>query len=371
MTHVAFVIPTLDRLAGAERQMILLACGLAQRDHRVSVVALSGTGGDAASQLHLAGIEFFSLRMRKGLADPRGWFGFRAWLRREAPDVVHAHLAHAALLARWSRLWACAPVVVDTLHSSGIGRWGRHAGYRLSKRLPDRVSAVSEGVAQAHRAARMALPQTLVVIPNGVEIDRWRPDPKAREQQRRRLGFGNEFLWFAAGRLEPVKDYPTLLSAMVELPAGAHLAIAGAGSAEADLRRMAVRLGLQNRVRFLGFLPDVLPWMQSADAFVLSSRWEGLPMSLLEAGACGLAAVATDVPGTREILVDGDTGLLTPPGDAVTLGSAMNRMMNLDAGVRSVMGAMARRRVVDRFSLNSVLDQWEALYAELAAARRG
>jgi len=94
-------------------------------------------------------------------------------------------------------------------------------------------------------------------------------------------------------------------------------------------------------------------------------------MSLIEAGACGLPAVATDVPGTREILVHGDTGLLAPPGDAVALGSAMNRMMNLDANARFYMGAKARRRVVDRFSLNSVLDRWESLYAELAAARRG
>jgi hypothetical protein len=96
MSHVAFVIPTLDRVAGAERQVMLLAGGLARRDWRVSVVALSGSGGEAAQELCQGGIQFHSLEMRKGIADPRGWMRFQTWLRRESPYVMHAHLPHAA-----------------------------------------------------------------------------------------------------------------------------------------------------------------------------------------------------------------------------------------------------------------------------------
>jgi glycosyltransferase involved in cell wall biosynthesis len=368
MNHVAFVIPTLDQVAGAERQVMHLACGLARRHWRISVVALSGSGGNAAQQLRQAGIPYLSLGMRKGLADSRGWLRFRAWLRRESPQVIHAHLPHAAWLTRWSRTGAPAALVIDTLHTSATGGWGRRTGDRISKWLPDRVSAVSEDVAQAHRSARTVLPHKLVVIPNGVDVDAWRPDPGVRETMQRRLGFGNEFLWFAAGRLDPVKDYPALLWAMLEIPRPVHLAIAGAGSAERELRRLAEQLGIEARVHFLGYQPDILPWMQAADAFVLSSRWEGLPMSLLEAGACALPAVATDVLGTRKVIVHEETGLLAARNDSLSLRSAMNRMMRMDAPARLAMGQRARRRILEQYSLNRVLDQWESLYRELADA---
>jgi glycosyltransferase involved in cell wall biosynthesis len=359
----------LDRVAGAERQVMLLASGFLRRKWRVSVLALSGSGGDAAEELRRAGAQFETLQMRKGLMDPRGWIRFRGWCRREAPDVVHAHLPHAAWLARWSRLAARVPVLIDSIHTSATGPWGRRAGYRCSKRLPDRVTAVSEGVAEAWRSAGMVLPRSLVVIPNGVDVERWRPDPAMRDALRRRLGFGNEFLWFAAGRLDPVKDYPALLWAMMEVPSEAHLVIAGAGPEEAGLRRLAIQFSIESRVRFLGFQPDVLQWMQAADGFVLSSRWEGLPMSLLEAGACALPAVATDVAGTREILAHGETGFLAQAGDRLALRGAMTRMMRLDADARAAMGLQARSRVIEHFSLNRVLDRWEALYRELLEER--
>ena len=131
MSHAALLIPTLDRLGGAERQLILLARGLSGRGWRVSVVALSGSGGAAAEELRGCGVAFLSLGMRKGLADPRGWIRFHRWLRKARPDVVHAHLPHAAWLARWSRLAVPAPVFLDTLHSSSTGGRGRRFGYRF------------------------------------------------------------------------------------------------------------------------------------------------------------------------------------------------------------------------------------------------
>ncbi|HMD77594.1 MAG TPA: glycosyltransferase, partial [Terracidiphilus sp.] len=306
-----------------------------------------------------------SLGMRKGLADPRGWIRFNGWLRRESPDVVHAHLPHAAWLARWSRLAAPARVVVDTLHSSSTGALGRRLGYRWSGWLSDQVTAVSSAVAEAHLSAAMAGEDKLTVLPNGVDTEAWRPDAAVRAAVRRELGLHDEFLWLAAGRLDPVKEYSTLLRAMVEVPERARLVIAGGGPAQTELLRLSAQLGLERRVRFLGFEPDVRRWMQAADGFVLSSRWEGLPMGLLEAAACALPAVATDVPGTREVIVDGQTGWLTPPGNAAVLGAAMTRMMQTPAEERKAMGERARQRVIERFSLELVLDRWEALYGEL------
>jgi glycosyltransferase involved in cell wall biosynthesis len=331
------------------------------------VVALSGNGGFAAGELRADRAEFDSLGMRKGLADPRGWVRFHRWLREERPDVVHAHLPHAAWMARWSRLLAPGPVLIDSIHTSAIGGIGRRAGYRLSQWLPDRVAAVSHGVGDAYRSARMVTARRLIIIPNGVDVERWRPDPAARNEWRRRHGFGDEFLWFAAGRLDAVKDYPALLWAMMEVPRAAHLVVAGAGPEETRLRRLAIEFGLESRVRFLGFEPEVLGWMQAADAFVLASRWEGLPMSLLEAGACALPAVATDVAGSREIIVHGETGFLAPAGNSLALRSAMIRTMRVGTAARCAMGQRARRGVVEHFSLDGVLDRWEAVYEELLA----
>jgi glycosyltransferase involved in cell wall biosynthesis len=361
------IIPGIDRIGGAERQLILLAKGLRKRGWRVSVVALSGTGGDAAADLTAAGITFLTLRMRKGLADPRGWTRFNHWLSQEAPDVVHAHLPHAAWLARWSRLAAPVRVLIDTLHSSHTGSLGRRIGYRLSGWLPDEVTAVSHAVAEAHLASKMAL--RITVLPNGVDTDAWQPNSAVRTALRRDLSLHQEFLWFAAGRLDPVKDYPTLLSAMAQLPPTARLIIAGGGPCERELRKQSATLGLESRVRLLGVEPDVRPWMQAADGFVLSSRWEGLPMALLEAAACELPAVATNVPGTREVVVEGRTGWLAPAGEPAALAESMIRMMRTPVDVRETIGQQARQQVLDHFSLDTVLDRWEALFQHLLDSR--
>jgi glycosyltransferase involved in cell wall biosynthesis len=370
MSHAAIAIPGLDRVSGAERQAMLLAKGMRRRGWRVTMIALSGTGGEAASELRDAGVGFITLEMRKGLADPRGWLRLNRWLWREKPDVLHAHLPHAAWIARWSRLAAPVPVVIDTLHSSSTGKLGRRLGYRWSRWLPDRVTAVSEAAAEAHRAAGMVCESRLSVLANGIDGIAWRPDILARNAARRELGIGDEFLWLAMGRLEPVKDYPTLLQAMALARQTARLVILGAGPLRGELQQMASELGLDGRATFLGFEPDARRWMQAADGFVHSSRYEGLPMVLLEAGACELPVVATDVPGTREAIVNGTTGWLTEAGDPAKLAAAMERMMNTPAAERRAMGEQARSEVQRRFGMDAILDRWEQMYFDLLERSR-
>lgn len=365
MNHIAIVIPGLNRIAGAERQVMLLAKGLRWRGWRVTVVALSGNGGQAAAELTAAGVEFLTLEMRKGIADPRGWIRFNRWLNRERPQVVHAHLPHAAWLARWSRLGAPVQVLVDTLHSSSTGKLPRRLGYRASTWLPDQVTAVSESVAKAHLLAGMVTPGNLSVVPNGVDVEDFQPDPETRSAARRDLGIDHEFLWLAAGRLEPVKDYPTLLHAFARVPAPARLLIAGGGSLQSELCQLSARLGIEHRVRFLGFQPDIKPWLRAADAFVLSSLWEGLPLGLLEAGACALPTIATDVPGSREAIVCGRTGRLVPSCSPTALARAMTAMMLVSPKDRRAMGNLARLHVSEHFSIDAMLDRWEKLYEQL------
>ena len=367
MNRVALLIPSVDRIGGAERQLILLAKGLAKRKWQVTVIALSGTGGNAASELSDSGVEFHRLGMRKGLADPRGWIRFNRWIRLHRPGVVHAHLPHAALLMRWSRLGAPFQVAIDTIHTPATGPWLRRMGYFLTNWLPDKVTAVSQATADPCLSARMVSKSRLALLPNGVDVDEWTPDPAARTATRRELSLTDEFLWFAAGRLDPVKNYPVLLHALSRINHPVRLIVAGRGPLEASLRQLSAQLGLNGKVQFLGFELDVRRWMQAADAFVLSSHWEGLSMSLLEASACALPSVVTDVAGNREIIVDGSTGILATAQSDIALAAAMNRLMQMSSQERKAMGDRAQRLITERFALGRVLDRWEELYAKLLA----
>jgi glycosyltransferase involved in cell wall biosynthesis len=107
--------------------------------------------------------------------------------------------------------------------------------------------------------------------------------------------------------------------------------------------------------------------MQAADGFVLTSRWEGLPVGLLEAGACALPSIATDVPGSREVIVRGRTGYLTPSGEPNALAREMTAMAQSSPQARRAMGNLARLHITESFSLGAVLDRWENLYRSLLA----
>ncbi len=369
MNHIAFVIPGLDQIGGAERQMLDLAEGLAARGWRISVIALSGDGRAGAERLRSAHIPFQSLAMRKGLADPRGWLRIHRCIQHLQPDVIHAHLPHAAFLARWSRLLAPSRVLIDTVHTSAIGGFGRQLGYRLTNWLPDRMTIVGDAAARIWTKRGRVKPGATVVIPNGIATVHWKPDAEARAAVRAQLGLTGQFVWLTAGRLEPVKNHRVLLEAMALLPPSAHLFIAGSGSLQTQLRRQASSLGLEDRIRFLGFVPDLLPFLQAADGVALASRWEGLPIALMEAAACALPAVATSVPGSREAILPGQTGYLCSPEDPAELAASMQHVMQMTPEERRAMGGRARQRIIAHFDLDSVLDRWETLYTELLADR--
>jgi glycosyltransferase involved in cell wall biosynthesis len=362
MKHVAYIIPTLDRIGGAEQQVTLLATGLARRGWRVSVIALGGAGGDAAQKLESAGIAFRSLGMRKGLVDPRGWIRFHRWIKQNCPDIVHAHLPHASLLARWSRLAAPVRVLIDTIHSPAKGGVFRRVGYSASVALPDVVTAVSRAAADPWVDSGMVNENRLAIIPNGVDIDRWKRDDRIRQAMRAQLRLTNEFLWLSVGRLDPVKDHSTLLRAFTLLPSEARLVIVGDGRLKNQLCSLVRELGLSGRVHLPGFQTEVLPWMCAADSFVLCSRWEGLPMALLEAGACRLPVVITDIPGAQEVLPDSQCHRAIPSGDASALAAAMEEVMRQPDSERHGLGREIEQSVCERFSFAAVLNRWENLY---------
>jgi len=365
MMHIAYLIPTLDRIGGAERQLILLATGMARRGWRVTVIALSGSGIGAADELSANDVSFISLEMRHGLLDPRGWNRLRRWIASAQPEILHAHLPHAALLARAIRLITPMRVVIDTIHSPATGSLARRTGYRLTSYLPNLVTAVSRSAARLWLGAHAVGNRELIVLQNCIDTDYWKP-PSRHPNSALSPKKSSEFHWLAVGRLDPVKDHATLLRAFQLLPLAARLTIVGSGPLEPALRAQAAHLRIQDRVRFLGFQSDVRSCLQRADAFVLSSRWEGLPVALMEACACELPAVFTETAGSRELLPNSPLPIARV-GDPAALAHAMQTLMDLPSSTRRGLGHAARLQITARYDQQSVLNRLEILYCHLVS----
>ncbi len=361
-------------MGGADQQLLSAALGLRQRGHDVRIVSLTSLG-EMGQRARAAGLSTESLEMRRGFADPRGLVRLVRLVRTWRPSVLHSHMLHANLMARACRLFASVPAVVSTIHNIYEGGRLRMLGYRLSNGLVDHVTIISQTAADRFIRDRIVPAALLEVIPNGVDTERYREVPAGtRERLRRSLGLDGEFAWLAVGRFEQAKDYPTMLRAFARVHAAhpaAVLLLVGRGSLQADTQSLAASLGLDGRVRFVGTREDVPEFMTVADGYVMSSAWEGMPMVLLEAAAAGLPIVATMVGGNPEVVRDGTTGYLVPPGDDEALAGAMLRLMTLPEEERRAMGGRGREEVGQHYGLARVVDRYEAVYREVLRRRGG
>lgn len=359
---------------GAETQLVQLARGIKTRGWGVKVVSMLPPQAYVAD-LEDLGIPVESLGMKRGVPDPRALLRLARILRTERPQVLHSHMVHANLLARLVRPLAWVPVLVCTAH--GIDEGGRHRewAYRFTDFLCDLTTQVSQIGAERYIQVGAVPRAKLQVVPNGVDTNRFSPRPTVRRQLREELDLKNSFVWLAIGRFEEPKDYPTMIHAFAKVlqhndGVPTQLLIAGQGPMREAIENLVSRLGIANAVRFLGVRRDIPDLMNAADAFVLSSAWEGMPLVLLEASAVGLPVVATDVGGNSEVVLHEKTGLLVPPKNPEALADAMLRLMALPEERRKAMGAAGRAHIEARYKLEAVIDQWEALYAKLLAQRR-
>jgi len=257
------------------------------------------------------------------------------------------------------------PLVISTIHNENEGPQWRYVAYRLTDRLSDVTTTVSQ-VAQVEATRRGAAPTgSIVVIPNGLNTAPYAVDAAVRARTRAALDLGDRFTWLTVGRLVPEKGYPDMFAAFAQAlrqyPT-AKLLLAGEGRLEEEVREEAARRGLADSVELLGLRRDVPDLMQAADGFLMTSLWEGLPMVLLEAGASGLPVVATDVGGTRDAVVDGVSGHVTKTGSPEATARALEAVMAMPAADRQAMGAAGRRHIEATFEIRAVADRWEPLY---------
>ena len=309
------ILSTSMGMGGADQQILILARSMRARGHEVRIVALTPLG-PMGLEARREGIPTESLELRRRPGDIARIARLVQMIREWRPDILHTHMIHANLLGRAVRPLAPVGALVSTIHSISDGGRLRMAGYRLTNRLVDRVTIISRLAADRYLKIGAVPAARLEVIPNTVDLERFRPSSEARAAVRSELGVGEEFVWLAVGRFQPAKDYPTMIAAFARVAGSStsRLILVGQGPLRGEVETLLREAAIEDRVRFLGVRRDIPDLMSAADGYVLSSAWEGMPVVLLEAAAVGLPIVATRVGGVPEVVEDRVTGSLVPPG---------------------------------------------------------
>ncbi len=353
------------RVGGAQNVLADVVLGLPRERYEQTVVCLFGAG-ETAHRLRDAGIEVVDLDMH-GKADVRVVWRLWRLLRRLRPQLLHTHMFHANVLGRVLGRLAGVPYVVSTEHTMGQEGQVRRFFDRLTSPLADRVVAVSESVGAFIREKIGISPQRVVVIPNGIDLDRCRTSLTPAEA-RARLGLPTDVPVIGTiGTLRPVKGTDMLLRAFALLQGDfptARLLIVGDGVEREPLHALAIELGISARTTFTGNRNDVGDLLVAMTVFCLPSHWEGLPLAALEAMCAGLPLVATQVGGTPEVVRDGETGRLVPPADPGALAQATAEFLR-DPARSAIVGATGRRWVEENYARSRMVERNEALYEEL------
>jgi glycosyltransferase involved in cell wall biosynthesis len=305
------------------------------------------------------------VRRLSPLAHLRAFQSLVAILRAEKPDLVHAHMPISGFLARLAAWVAGVPKVAYTCHgflfnhaASSLPRRGLSVVMEwVAARVTDVFLTVSE--AEAQDARRLHIAARAEAVRNGRNPTVFRPDPIARARIRAELGVpADRVVVIAVSRLVWHKGYPELAAAMRVVPQ-AELWVVGErldSDRGADMGALLRSAGLGVRLRMLGYRTDVPSLLAAADIFTLPSRFEGLPMSVIEAMLTGLPVVATNVRGPQEQVIDGETGVSVAPGDAAALGVALGRLVR-DPDLRARMGQAGRTRALDCYDEAKVLSR--------------
>jgi glycosyltransferase involved in cell wall biosynthesis len=365
--RLAFVITELEP-GGAERCLVELATRL-DRSRFSPVVYSLGPAPEKQSlvaRLAASGVPTHFLGFTSS------WQYFRAvghlskMLEEQRPEIVQTFLFHANIIGAAAARKAGVPHLISGLRVADP-RWWRIACERSMTKSADRYVCVSQGVAEFYRRRGFSA-EKLVVIPNGIEIARWR-NAKPKDLAELGLPSGRRAILFV-GRLDKQKGmdrfFQELPALFRELP-DYDLLVVGDGPQAAALERSARRLESHDRVHFLGWQADIPPIMAAADVLVLPSRWEGMPNVVLEAMAVGKPVVATQAEGTVELVGLAALEQTVPVGEWQQFRTQLTSVLR-DKSLAADLGRRNQMRA-EQFSLEAVVLRYERLYQSLIAAR--
>ena len=354
---------------GAELHALNLSQQLQRRGYDVTVACRPGRFVESRAQE--MGLATVPITVNRQL-DRQDYGRLREFLREKRVDVVHAHWSTDMIVPPFAALREHVPVRIMTRHmpypfKSRFGSW------LYSQVLWTRLVTVSASVRETMLACGVA-PDKVEVIHHGTDVEAFAQTTAPARAIRRELGIPDDSLTVGvAGRLAPEKGHLVLLEAAARLGDRYPLrfVIVGDGPFESDIRAKVKSLGLEDRVVFTGFRPDVNNVIGALDVMTLPSTWkEPCAAVVQQAMALCKPVVGTRAGGTPEMIVDGETGFLVPPGDADALAEAVARLAG-DAFLRKRLGTAGRERVEELFSLSVMTDKIEALYAREYENARG
>lgn len=363
------LLVTLSEWGGAQQVVHSLARGLSER---FDITVACASGGELVAKLKRAGINVVAipaLRRNPNPLDLLAFIKIYALLHHEKFDIVHIHSTKAGLLGRLAARLARVPAVLFTAHgwafTEGRSLWKRHLLALMecfAARFCTRIICVSEHDRQLALKFKVARHATLAVIHNGVDP---RPFLQADGTKiRRQLDLEGVAVLTFVGRLAPPKDPFTLLKACTFLDGDFKVLLVGEGPLRTAAARLARQNGLSDKVILTGARHDVPDILAASDAFVLPSRWEGLPLTVIEAMMAGLPVVASRVGGVSELVDEGVTGFLVPPSDPKALARALKTLLE-DESLRRRMGQAGRAKALEHFTLELMLRRTQTLYEDL------
>ncbi|MDR6543218.1 glycosyltransferase involved in cell wall biosynthesis [Acinetobacter bereziniae] len=340
-------------LGGAEKVVADLADQMVALGHIVKIVFLKGEiiVSPKNDSIELIGLKFENLNNIFIVSKK-----YKEVIKKFKPDVVHAHMIHANIFARLNRVGCEIPKLICTAHNSNEGGNLRMLAYKYTNFLSDINTNVSNEASNSLIEKGAFTKENLITVYNGVDLTKFK---------KIEMLHNNESINFiSVGRFNEQKDYPNLLNAIAliknHLNVNVKFSIIGDGELRSEIETLIQSLGLQKYVQLLGKRSDIPELLNQSDFFILSSKHEGLPTVVIEAMACHTFVISTNCGGSAEIM--GDTGKLVPINDSASLGKAIVEALNLEKSEINKNNHKARKRVENKFSLQSSIQAWLKLY---------
>ena len=362
---------------GAEQMLYKLVTRMDPKAFSPLVVSMTDRG-PIGERLASQGVPVLELGMRLGRPNPAGLLRLYRLLQKEEPDVLQTWLYHADLLgfiagkasAVKRIVWGIRCSDMDLRNYRPLTSLTVWFNARLSG-LPDAILVNSEKGKQVHEKRGYST-RRMTVIPNGFDIEHFRPDETARQWLLGHLGLpGQATLIAFVARFDPMKDHATFFraaSALAEREEAVHFILAGDGMLTSNAQVSAlIPSGIRAKVHLLGRREDVPKLLAAVDIATSASAYgEGFSNAVGEAMACGLPCVVTDVGDAGWIV--GDTGRVVPPGSPERLAEAWKRLLDMDREGRRRLGERARARVTEHFEIGHVVRRFESFYRGLLRA---
>ncbi|WP_218689531.1 glycosyltransferase [Psychrobacter sp. BF1] len=354
--NVLYVITGLG-LGGAEKVVSDLADQMVVLGNNVKIAYLTG---DILVRPISQDVELVALNLNSVknllLASKK----YRKLVKSFRPDVVHAHMVHANIFTRINRIACSVPKLICTAHSSNEGGKARMIAYRLTNRLSDVNTNVSQEATATFIAKGAFAPNSLLTVYNGIDLNKF-------GKTSIRVGLSKDVVNIVTvGRFSDAKDYPNLINAFallkknIPIAMTTNLTIVGDGELRYQIEALIKELKLDNDVILLGRRSDIPQLLSQADIFVLASKFEGFGLVIAEAMACECYVVATDCGGVAEVM--GGTGKLVPINNSNALANALKEAIELNVDDRIDNNKKARERVEQLFSLETSVQKWLHIY---------